>query len=138
MVVPLTGPSSLYKFKALLLPWAVRGLETLNLVGTAWHDGDTFNALVSAGRHDYAITHIRCAGYNAPELKTGQPGTDATEYARSLVETGQIVYLDSIQFIATDEEDDFGRMLAVVTLPDGRDLATWMIQTGHAAPVPIR
>lgn len=140
----MTGPADLYKYEALLLPWDVRGLRSLaayflnrtETPASAWHDGDTFNALVSRGEHDYGLMHIRTAGYNAPELKTGQPGADATTFARSLVETGEIVYLDSIAFVPADEEDDFGRMLGFVTLADGRDLATVMIDSGNAVADP--
>lgn len=126
MVVP-----ALYQYKARLLPWVTRGLETLGLPGSSWHDGDTFNALVSRGGRDYWMVHVRCAGYDAPEMKTGQPATAALEYVRSLVDTDGIVYLDSVEF--TDQEDSFGRMLAHVMLQDGRLLSTIMHEQGHAA-----
>lgn len=134
----MTGPGDLYKFKARLMPWTCRGLETLDATGTAWWDGDTVNALVSMGRHDYGLVHIRCAGYNAPEIHgaTKPAGEAAAVYARSLAEVGAIVFLNSLAFQAADEEDDFGRMLATVTLADGRDLAAVMIAAGHAIPDP--
>lgn len=130
----MTGPNDLYKYKALLIPWNARGLETLNFSGTSWHDGDTFNALVSGGLHNYSLIHIRCAGYNAPEITgtTKVAGEASANYVRSLVDTGQIVYLDSLAFTSTDEEDNFGRMLAKVTLADGRDLSQLMIDSSHA------
>lgn len=129
-----TGPGDLYRYRALLLPWTVRGLTTWAGTGTAWHDGDTFNALVDLGLHGLSLTHVRCAGYNAPELSspTRQAGAHARDYASNLVDTGSIVYLDSLDFEATWEEDSFGRMLAAVTLDDGRDLAALMIEAGQA------
>lgn len=140
----MTGSEDLYKFQGVLLPWAVTGSKSLSEAitsgkwGTAWHDGDTFNVHLDRALRGYDIIHVRPAGYNAPEITgvTKPAGEAATTYARSLVETGGIVYLDSLSFSATDEEDHFGRMLAFVTLADGRDLATLMIQSGHAVPDP--
>jgi endonuclease YncB( thermonuclease family) len=129
----MTGQADLYRFKARLLPWSTRGLESLGNTGTSWHDGDTFNALVSRGGRDYWMVHVRTAGFNAPELRTSA-GPAALTFAQSLVDTGGIVYLDSLAFITMDEQDDFGRMLALVTLPDGRDLASVMISSGHGVP----
>lgn len=132
----MTTDADTCKYRALLLPWAARGLETLRTDGTAWHDGDTFNALVSRGEHDYLLTHVRCAGYDAPELSgTSKPaGLAALAFAQTLAESGSIVFLDSYAFVAADEEDSFGRMLAAVTLPDGRDLAAMMLAAGHGVP----
>lgn len=98
----------------------------MGVTGSSWHDGDTFNALVSRGGRDYWMVHVRTAGYDAAELETGQPGLDATVRARSLVDSGGIVYLDSLEFTTSNQEDSFGRMLAHVTLADGRLLSTLM------------
>jgi endonuclease YncB( thermonuclease family) len=135
----VTGSADLYRFKALLLPWTVRGLSTFELNGTAWHDGDTFAALIDKGMRGYDLFHVRAAGYDAPEVTgpTKPAGDAATAYARSLAETGEIVYLDSLAFAASAEEDNFGRMLAFVTLPNGTDLAALMINSGHAVPDPV-
>lgn len=135
----MTGPADLYKFKALLIPWNVRGLDDLGEAlltendTTAWHDGDTCNVLVSQGMHGYWLGHLRCAGYNAPELKgdTYAAAVIARDYVASLVDVGQVVYLDSLAF-TYDEQDNFGRMLGRVTLADGQDLATVMIDSGNA------
>jgi endonuclease YncB( thermonuclease family) len=133
----MTGAADLYKYKAILLPWNVRSVEdlipTYPVAVSAWHDGDTFNCMVSRGEHDYLMTHVRCAGYNAPELRSGKPGADAAIYARSLVEAGGIVYLDSLAFSNSDQEDSFGRMLAKVTLKDGRDLSELMLANTASA-----
>ena len=130
----MTGPTDLYKYKALLVPWGLRSLETWAATGSAFHDGDTFNALVSRGEHDYLLTHVRCALYDAPEITgaTKPAGLAALAYVRTLAPEGSVVYLNSISFVHSDEEDDFGRMLAAVTLADGRDLATLMIDGGYA------
>ena len=129
----MTGTTDLYKYKALLMPWGARSLETWAATGSAFHDGDTFNALVSRGEHDYLLTHVRCALYNAPEITgaTKDAGLAATAYVRTLADAGAVVYLDSLGF-GYDQEDSFGRMLAAVTLADGRDLAALMIDGGYA------
>lgn len=141
----MTGPADLYRYQALLLPWAVSGTRTLadairsGSWGLSWHDGDTFCAHVDMGVRGFDLLHVRPAGYNSPEintLATRAAATVARDYAASLVDTGGIVYLDSISFQASSEEDNFGRMLAVVTLADGRDLATLMIESGNAVPDP--
>lgn len=127
----------LYHYKALLLPWTVHGLEDFTRFGTSWHDGDTCNVLVSTGMHGYELIHLRPAGYNAPETNgdTKAAGDAARAYVAGLVDTGGIVYVNSIEF-THDQEGSFGRMLGVVTLADGRDLATLMIESGHAVPDP--
>lgn len=125
----MTTPADLYRYRATLIPWS-----TAN--PSAWHDGDTVNADVDLGCHVHWQGHIRCAGYNAPEVTgaTKPAGDAATAFVRTLAEVGAVVYLDSLAFVASTEEDDFGRMLAAVTLADGRDLATLMIDSGNAVP----
>ena len=137
--------TDLFRTRALLVQWTVRSLDDLAALltsgakpGTAWHDGDTFNALMERGEGDYLLTHVRTAGDNAPELKgiTLTAAKASADYARSLVDSGGIVTLDSSNFAASHEEDDFGRVLAKVTLPDGSDLAQLMIQSNHAVADP--
>lgn len=133
----MTTAADLYRFKALLLPWGVRGIDTWAATGSAWWDGDTFNALVSQGMETYRLTHVRTAGYDAPEVTgtTKAAGEAAAAYVRTLVDTGGVVYIDSLGF-EPDEEDNFGRMIGAVTLADGRDLTALMIDSGHAVADP--
>ena len=135
----MTGPEDLYRFEAMLLPWKVRGLSTLaayGLTGTAWHDGDTCNIIVSKGLFSYDIIHLRCAGYNSAEVTgaTKPQGLADADYARSLADTQETIYVNSLAFTAGNEEDNFARMLGYVTLDDGLDLATTMINAGHGVP----
>lgn len=118
----MTGPSDLYRYRATVLDW---------------HDGDTAHVDVDLGVRVHWQGSLRCGGYNAPEItgKTKPAGEAATTYVRSLIPDGTTVYLNSLAF-EPDEEDNFGRMLGVVTLPDGRDLAVLMIQSGNAVPDP--
>lgn len=72
-------------------------------------------------------TRVRVARINAPEL--GAPGgAEARDYVAELLPAGTPVTL------AIYRLDDYGRPLTDVALPDGRDLATLMLQAGHAAP----
>lgn len=129
------------KYKARLVPWGATDLDTLlTATGTSFHDGDTFNALVWMGDKDYRLTHVRTALDNAPEVNkaaTKAAGDAATAYVRTLVDTGATVYLDASPFAGSADEDDFGRFLAIVTLADGRDLATLMISSSHAVADPL-
>lgn len=121
----MTAPADLYRYRATLIPWGA--------TGTAWHDGDTAAVDVDLGCRVHWRGRLRCAGYNAPEV-TGASKPDglaATAFVRSLAESGATLYLDSLAF-EPDELDNFGRMLAAVTLSDGRDLAAVMIAAGHA------
>ena len=119
----MTGPADLYRYAATVVDW---------------HDGDTAHVLVDLGCHVHWSGSLRCAGYNSPELygATKAAGEAALAYVQGLVANGSTVYLDSLGFQRTSEQDDFGRMLAMVTLPDGRDLATLMIDAGQAVADP--
>jgi endonuclease YncB( thermonuclease family) len=123
----------LYHYRAKLIQW--RG----EVPGQAWHDGDTFAADVDLGARIHMQVHVRCAGYNSPEvnkLATRQAGLVAKAYAGMLVPFASVVYLDSLAFEHSDELDDFGRMLARVWLIDGGDLAELMVTAGMAIPDP--
>lgn len=101
-------------------------------------DGDTFVASVDLGCRVHWQGSVRCAGFDAPEISgaTKPAGDKATAYVTTLCPVGSTVYLDSLAFEKGDEQDHFGRLLAAVTLADGRDLAELMIQSGHAVPDP--
>lgn len=121
----MTGPADLYRYQATVV---------------SWHDGDTAKVDVDLGCRVHWQGSLRCAGYNAPEITgtTKAAGLAATAYVERLCPAGATVYLDSLAFEHGSNEDDFGRMLAAVTLSDGRDLAELMIQSGHAVPDPIK
>lgn len=132
----MTGPQDLYRYRAILIPWVPakpwRGIPASDY---SWHDGDTFTADVDRGGRDHWHVRVRCAGYDAPETNgPSRPrGDAATAYVRALVPMGSVVYLNSLAFEPSEESDNFGRMLAEVTLPDGRDLAQLMIVAGMIA-----
>jgi micrococcal nuclease len=103
-------------------PWTFR----FPAVVTSWHDGDTVTVVRGAWP---GVTlegeRVRVEGMNAPELAAAG-GAAARDYAASLAPPGSMVVLT-----ATHQEK-YGRLLARVTLPDGRDLSQVMIDTGHA------
>jgi endonuclease YncB( thermonuclease family) len=70
------------------------------------------------------VTLPGCKWFDAPERGDNPGYTLAKNYAKTLLEPGTWVNIVSYGFSA-------GRTLASVTLPDGRDLATLMIEAGH-------
>lgn len=109
-------------------------------------DGDTFHANLDIGwgimlrpRRPAAPGGVRGIGsvrvlmpdgspYDAPERGT-PAGRDARTFARLLTSPG-----DRLR-IASFDLDDFGRTLAAVTLPDGRDWAEAMTSAGFVKAV---
>jgi endonuclease YncB( thermonuclease family) len=103
----------------------------------AVHDGDTLTLSVDLG-FDHLIsgldfdgrTRLSCRifGINAPELAT-QAGKDALAYALTLIKPA-----DRCQVVSHGWDKFGGRFDGTVTLSDGRDFATLMLQSGHAVP----
>lgn len=95
-------------------------------------DGDTFDALVSLGMHGYTYQVIRVLDLDTPEinrLATREAGRAALDFVRGVMPVGTRVVLHTEK-----DPDSFGRFLARVTLPDGRDLTDTVIDAGHGAP----
>ena len=83
------------------------------------HDGDTMRCSVGA-----RVLKVRLWGVDAPEL--AQPyGTSATLELRQL--TGATTFTLQIK-----SRDRYGRAIAVLTLPDGRQVNTILVQSGAA------
>src|SRR5690242_14730992 len=91
---------------------------------SAVHDGDTFTAAADLGWHITLTTPVRVAGVDAPELST-DAGKAARDFVNTLLPVGTAVT------VVSHSLDKYGRVLASVRLPDGRDLATLLIETGH-------
>lgn len=95
-------------------------------------DGDTFDAFVSLGMHGYTYQVIRVLGLDTPEinrLATREAGRAALDYVHSIMPVGSRVVLHTEK-----DPDSFGRFLARVTLTDGSDLATAVIDAGYGVP----
>lgn len=97
-----------------------------------WIDGDTFSGWtdlscrIYLGTCDHPI-RFRCSIINAPELSTGQPGAEATTYARQIAPPGD--------YPATSTGlDTYGRPLLDLHLPDGRLFSAAMLSAGFAVP----
>lgn len=89
-------------------------------------DGDTVVACIEVmPGMQLNEEHIRVQGINAPELGTAL-GIDARIFAESLLPIGCGVVL------TMSSRDKYGRVLAKIKLPDGRDFGDTMMQTGHA------
>lgn len=104
-------------------------------VVTDWHDGDTCHVNIDLGfavalyGHDiagHAQMSCRVAGINAPELST-LAGKAALLYVEGICPNGTLVKILSLGW------DKYGRRFdGKITLPDGTDIATLMLSSGHA------
>jgi endonuclease YncB( thermonuclease family) len=94
-------------------------------------DGDTMHAGIDLGFGIELHTKLRVAGVQAPELAT-IGGSDATQFLAALCPPGSVVMVNSKRL------DKYGRAEAVITLEDGRDLATEIINSGHGIPADDR
>lgn len=101
-------------------------------------DGDTvaldidlgFDHLISANGFD-GDPRLACRvfGINAPELRTAA-GKLARDYAASLLPAGMVV-----EVVSHGWDKYGGRFDGTITLPDGTDFATRMLESGHAVPM---
>lgn len=97
------------------------------------HDGDTFTADWDLGARVWLHNqHLRIAGISARELS--QPGgPEARDHLAGILRGGSQVVIRSVK--ADHDPADvksFDRYVVTVMLPDGRDLATLLVNTGFA------
>ena len=97
-------------------------------------DGDTVHVVASLGLDEYAYRMIRIKGAFAPELFSGPPqererGKAARDFLAQLLPVGTRCRLTTERDATT-----FGRYVAALQLEDGRDVATVLIEAGHATP----
>lgn len=96
-------------------------------------DGDTLEVELSLGFHIKLRETVRVYGINCPETRSKDlietaAGFAAKDFALNLLTgTGRDVTLKTVK-----SNEKFGRYLATVTLCDGSDFGTLMIQHGHA------
>ncbi len=98
-------------------------------------DGDTVHVLLSLGLDEYAYRMIRIADINAPELFSGpkterERGKAARDFLAALAPPGTKCRLTTRKDAAS-----FGRYVAGIELEDGRDVATALVEAGHAERV---
>jgi endonuclease YncB( thermonuclease family) len=101
-------------------------------------DGDTFTCVMSPPLWGpYHDTKIRVAGIDTPESsmsvakceKEARLGKIAKAEIKRRIPAGQIV-----RITWSGEIEKWGRVLAIVKLPDGKDWAAEMIRLGMARP----
>lgn len=102
------------------------------------HDGDTVYLSIDLGFDHLISSHdwdghprlaCRVYGINAPELTT-DAGLAALAYAQSLLKPGDLCHVTSHGW------DKYGgRFDGSITLADGTDFATRMLDSGNALPM---
>ena len=93
-------------------------------------DGDTFGASIPLGWNAGLVNvRVRLDKINAPENGTPE-GDAATEFIKGLVAVGDVLTITSAGSLG--RLDNYGRVLADVTLRDGRDWGTVMLESGNA------
>lgn len=90
-------------------------------------DGDTLDVVLDYGDYLTQQRRLRVQHIDAYEHGT-EKGDQATALVNSLLPVGAQVV------VTTSKPDKYGRQLAVVQVPDGRDLATVLLQAGLAVP----
>ena len=98
-------------------------------------DGDTVHMMVSLGVDEYAYRMVRIRDVNAPEVFSGPPeererGKAARDFLTRLLPQGTNCRLTTQRDTTT-----FGRYVADIELEDGSDVATALVEAGHATPV---
>lgn len=95
-----------------------------------WVDGDTLDAVVDVGFAATRIERLRLYGVNTPGR--AEPGwSAASAAAATLAPVGTAITIRTHHARA----ETFGRYVAEVWLPDGRDLPAILVATGHATAV---
>lgn len=94
-------------------------------------DADTMIVLCDLGWRISLKTSVRLFGVNAPELNTAE-GQAALHFVQAVLQPGDEINLVSHKLLGNT--DKYGRVLASITLPDGRDLSTMLLQSDHAVP----
>ena len=94
------------------------------------YDGDTVRADIDLGFGLWIKNQpIRIYGIDSPELST-DAGKAARVFSSSILAVGSSVILTTHK----DDKEKYGRYLGKITLPDGSDYGTQMINGGFAKP----
>lgn len=109
----------------------------------AWIDGDTLVAVVDLGFYTLRRERLRlmgsAGGVDTPEMNSRNPAERARAQAAKarvleLLPPGTGCTIQTARAAAGDPKDGFGRFLAQVTLPDGRNLGDVLLAEGLAVP----
>lgn len=91
-----------------------------------WVDGDTVELEVDLGFYLTTRQHFRLLGYNAPEVVGAERSAGL---ASMMIACSFAPELGKVTVVST-KGDKYGRWLANVILPDGRDLVSALIDAG--------
>jgi endonuclease YncB( thermonuclease family) len=94
-------------------------------------DADSIVVRADLGWRISFKTSVRLFGVDAPELNTPE-GQAAAHFINALLRSGDEITLISHKLLGNT--DKYGRVLASIVLPDGRDLSTLLLQHEHARP----
>jgi endonuclease YncB( thermonuclease family) len=96
-------------------------------------DGDTFVADLDLGWGLWRIgARVRLAGVDCPEMNTAE-GVAARDFSQALMCREPMAVGGGTAVTVTSKSlDKYGRTLAVVRLASGADLATLLLDAGHA------
>lgn len=100
-------------------------------------DGDTLDVSIDLGFGIQRQDRVRAYGLNCREIhsrdaKEKRAGLVDKEFATALLPAGTEVTIRSHK--PANPEEKYGRWLATITLPDGRDFAESMIAAGCGVP----
>ncbi|MBA2375216.1 MAG: thermonuclease family protein [Rubrobacter sp.] len=98
-------------------------------------DGDTVHVLLSLGLDEYAYRMVRIADINVPEVFSGpkeerERGKASRDFLAAFAPPGTQCRLTTKRDAAS-----LGRYVANIELADGRDIATVLVEAGHAVRV---
>jgi len=106
-------------------------------------DGDTFVVRLDLGVSVFADQTVRLYGVDTPERGDGDRWSDARFRSNHLMrtikplmdgESWPLLVSTAQTPSGTQAREKYGRLLARVTLVDGKDLATTLVAEGHALP----
>jgi len=95
-------------------------------------DADTFDVKIDLGFRMTTEQRLRLLGVDAWEVR----GDERTEGLAAKAFVVDAMPVGSTVIIRTEKTGKYGRYLAHVELPDGRDLGETLIKEGHAEPYP--
>ena len=101
-----------------------------NAIITSVHDGDTLRADMDLGFGIWIKDQpIRVYGVDTPELITSE-GKKASEVVKALLPVGSKIVIITFK----GKREKYGRYLGKIKLPNGEDLASYLIANGLAKP----
>ncbi len=95
-------------------------------------DADTFDVSIDLGFKMTTEQRLRLEGVDAWEVR----GEERTAGLAAKAFVVDAMPVGSTVIVRTEKTGKYGRYIAKITLPDGRDLGETLIKQGHAEPYP--